>query len=168
MNGSKDAFISYAHANGDWVRVLAENLHRAGLTVFFDEWEIGPGDVLVHKLDEGILAARNGVLVVSPISLSRPIVSEEYAAMWTRAVAGQQRLIPVLLKDAEMPPTLASRVWVDFRNTDGPAYQARVDELVRALKGERKGPPGRGGTTQSPPETGFRAEGSIPLTLRNV
>jgi hypothetical protein len=106
---------------------------------------VGPGDVVVHRLDAGILASRNGILVVSPVSLSRPWVQEEYAAMLVRTVAGRQRLIPVLLQDAEMPPFLASRAWVDLRNADGPDYLARVGELVRALKGGRAGPPPRTG-----------------------
>ena len=63
--------------------------------------------------------------------------------MMTRAVEGKQRLIPVLLADADMPPLLASRVWIDFRNADGPVYEARVRALVMALKGERPGPPPR-------------------------
>jgi hypothetical protein len=120
MPDDTDVFISYAHADQEWVRVLAENLHQSGLNVFYDEWEIGAGDVLVHKLDAGILSTRNGIVVVSPTALSRPWVQEEYAAMLTRAVAGKQRLIPVVLKDAEMPPMMAARVWVDFRNADGP------------------------------------------------
>jgi len=49
-----DVFISYAHADGDWARVLAENLHQSGLEVYLDAWYIAPGDVLVHKLDEAL------------------------------------------------------------------------------------------------------------------
>jgi TIR domain len=74
---------------------LRKSTHTlAGLDLFFDEWEIGPGDVLVHKLDEGILTSHNGILVVSAESLSRPL-QQEYAAMMTRVVAGKQNLIPV-------------------------------------------------------------------------
>ena len=138
-----DVFLSYAHADREWTRILAENLHQAGLNVFYDEWEIGPGDVLVHKIDAGILNARNGAVVVTPEALSRPWVVEEYAAMMNRAVEGKQRIIPLLLVDAEMPPMLASRLWIDFRNADGPAYDAKVQELISALKGERPGPPSR-------------------------
>jgi hypothetical protein len=161
----RDVFISYAHADADWVRTLAENLHNSELRIFFDEWDIAPGDVLVHKLDDGILKSRNGVLIVSPESLSRPYVREEYAAMMTRAIAGKQRLIPVLLKNAEMPPLLASRVWIDFRNADGADYLARVRDLARELKGERLGPPTRTGELSLPPGTGFRAVGALACRL---
>jgi hypothetical protein len=142
-----DVFISYGHQDQAWVRTLAENLYRAGLEVFYDEWEISPGDVLVHRLDEGIRTSRSGILVVSPASLARPWVMEEYAAMLTRAVAGQQRLIPVLFGESELPPFLASRVWVDFRHADGPEYDRRVTQLVAALRGERPPRPSRGKTS---------------------
>ena len=44
---------------------------------------------------------------------------------------------PVLYADAELPPFLANRLWVDFREagTTGPQYEARLDQLVRALRG---------------------------------
>ena len=160
-----DVFISYGHQDQDWVRTLAENLYRAGLEVFYDEWEIAPGDVLVHRLDEGIRTSRSGILVISSASLSRPWVMEEYGAMLTRAVAGQQRLIPVLLGEAELPPFLAARVWVDFRHADGPEYDRRVSQLVAALRGERLPRPGRDEPRAPPPGSGFRPEGTRHATL---
>ena len=33
------------------------------------QWEIGAGDVLAHRLDEGIRTSRSGALVVSPAAL---------------------------------------------------------------------------------------------------
>ena len=72
MPDDTDVFISYAHDDQNWVRVLAENLHQSGLNVFYDEWEIGPGDMLAHKPDAGILNTKIGVIVVSPTALCRP------------------------------------------------------------------------------------------------
>jgi hypothetical protein len=140
-----DVFISYGTSDQAWVRIFADHLNQAGLEVFYDEWEIGPGDVLVHRLDEGIRTSRSGILVVSPTSLSRSWVMEEYAAMLTRAIEGlQQRLIPVLVGEAELPPFLASRLWVDFRGVEGPEYDRQVNRLVAALRGERPPRPSRG------------------------
>ena len=166
MAATWDVFISYAHADQDWVRTLATNLHNLGLAVFRDEWEIGSADVLVHRLDEGLLRSRAGVLVVSPASLASLWVRAEYAAMMQRAVEGQHRLIPVLLADAEMPPLLASRLYIDFRHADGPVYTAKVQELARALRGERPGPPTRPDQGQPPPDTGFRATGPLHYRLQ--
>jgi tetratricopeptide (TPR) repeat protein len=160
----RDAFISYGRVDAEWVRILAENLRQAGIKLSFDEWEIGPGDNLVHKLDQAILTSRNGILVVSPDSLSRPWVQQEYAAMMNRVVAGQQNLIPVLYRDAEMPPLMAARVWVDFRNVDGPDYNIRLAELVRALRG-RPEPPRHNSGLQPPASSAFKVARTRSLLL---
>ncbi len=157
---SRDVFISYAHADGEWVKTLAENLHRAGLKVFYDQWDIGLGDVDRPQDRPRHRNRRNGILVVSPTSLTRPYVQNEYAALMDRAITRGQLLIPVLLKDAEMPPLLATRLYADFRNAEGPGYQTAFDKLVRALKGERPGPP-----AILPPGGGYKVAGTNTLRL---
>ncbi len=74
MSEQYDVFVSYSHVDGDWVRHLAQLLHDEGLSVWFDEWEIGAGDVLVHKLDDGIGGAKTGILILTEETLARPIV----------------------------------------------------------------------------------------------
>ena len=136
--GGWDVFVSYGHEDAGWVRVLAGNLHRAGFDVFLDEWELVGGDRVTGRLEEGIRGSANGVLVVSPDSLSRPWVREEHEALLRQAVEqpGRRRLIPVLYADAELPVFLANRLWVDFRGAvTGPAYDASLATLVRALQG---------------------------------
>ena len=137
--GGWDVFVSYGHGDAAWVRVLAGNLHRAGFEVFLDEWELVGGDRVTKRLEDGIRDSANGVLVVSPHALSRPWVQEEYEALLRQAVQepGRRRLVPVLYADAELPVFLANRLWVDFRGagTTGPEYEARLGELVRALRG---------------------------------
>jgi hypothetical protein len=147
-----DVFISYAHADADWVGALAENLHRLGLEVFLDRWEIQAGDKVMTQLEQGIRDTRNGILVVSPASLASPWVQEEYAAMLNRVVVGKQRrLIPVLYADVdELPPFLSTRKWLDLRNVDGPTYEKRVRELAAALQDRRPSRPDRDGTIRPP------------------
>lgn len=145
-----DVFISYARADLGWVTILAENLNELGLRVFFDEWEVAAGDVVTHRLDKGLRESRNGMLVVSPASMTRPWVLEEYAALLTRAVANDLRLIPVLYADAELPSMLATRAWVDLRGKTGEEYLETVRRLAKILKGERPGPPPIRGTLRTP------------------
>ena len=159
-------FISYGHDDAAWVRTLAENLERRGIRTFFDEWEIRAGDVLVHKLEEGLRSSRTGIVVVSPASVARPWVQQEYAAMVTAAVAGRQRLIPVLLGEAELPPFAASRVWVDFRQAHGAEYQRRLDQLVAAVKDELPVRPEPDSRLVLPEGAGTRPEGARRAVLR--
>ena len=155
-----DVFVSYAHEDAAWVRVLASRLHNAGLEVFLDEWRIAPGDVVALRLEEAIQASRNGIVVFSPASVGRPWVTEEYAALIRRAVAGSFRFIPVIYGDCEIPTFAASRLWVDFRGADGTLYEARVSELLRGLAGEpARAPPGPGATVVGPPGSRIRPEG---------
>jgi hypothetical protein len=160
--GGWAVFVSYGREDAAWVRVLAANLHRAGFEVFFDEWELAGGDRVAGRLEEGIRGSVNGVLVVSPDALSRPWVREEYEALLRQAMQEPgRRLIPVLYADAELPVFLANRLWVDFRGagTTGPEYEARLDQLVRALRGLPSADrPARDGAVQRP--TGRGGSGS--------
>jgi tetratricopeptide (TPR) repeat protein len=159
-----DAFISYGYEDADWVGALAGNLQRDGFDVFLDAWELVGGDRVTGRLEDAIRDSTNGVLVVSPHALSRPWVREEYEALLRQAVNDPgRRLIPVLYRDAELPAFLANRLWVDFRGaaSTGPEYDARLEELERALRGlavrdrpardgSRVWPVGAGGQTVRP------------------
>jgi hypothetical protein len=123
--GGWDVFVSYGHQDAAWVRVLAENLHRPA-SRFLDEWELVAGDRVTWRLEEGIRRSVSGVLVVSPHSLSRPWVREEYEALLRQAVQDPgRRLIPVLYADSDMAVFLANRLWVDFRGPGRPARAMR-------------------------------------------
>ncbi|MEO1086253.1 MAG: toll/interleukin-1 receptor domain-containing protein, partial [Acidobacteriota bacterium] len=164
---SFDVFLSHASHDRAWVEALAENLVRLGLKPYFDRWQISLGDVLMHELDHGLRTSRAGVLVVSPEALARPLVQAEYAAMLTAAVNHGRPLIPVIYRDAEMPPMLQNFLWIDFRGLDGEPYFARVRKLAEALRGQRKGPPANlGSELQPPPGSGVRAAGPIRRLLR--
>ena len=141
-----DAFVSYGHGDAAWVHVLAGNLERLGVRVFLDVWELVAGDLIAVRLQDGLAKAGAVVFVVSPESVGRGWVDEEFGAAVAGAAAGRQRLIPVLLGEVALPPLVAARVYVDFRQVDDPAvYEARVRELAAAVRGEPgRVPPGAG------------------------
>jgi hypothetical protein len=129
-----DAFISYSHIDAAWVRKLAERLSSLGFSIFLDELEVHPGDVLVHALEDGVSQSASGLLVFSATTMSRPWVREEYAALLSRAVSNKLRFIPILYGDVELPPFAANRVYLDFRNLSGPDFEERVLQLERAIR----------------------------------
>ncbi|PWC88449.1 hypothetical protein TSH100_07810 [Azospirillum sp. TSH100] len=53
-----DLFISYPHADASLVRPLAEELKRLGLSVWFDEQEIGDTDAITRSIIDGLGQAR--------------------------------------------------------------------------------------------------------------
>src|SRR6478609_8300929 len=116
----RDVFVSYAHENADWVRILAGNLHQSGLELWFDEWDITGGVRLSQRLQDGLASSRAVVLVVSAAAVGKQWWQEEFAAAMAAVIGKTQRLVPVLRDDVTLPPFVASRVYVDFRRADSP------------------------------------------------
>ena len=56
-----DVFLSHSAKDKPVARDLAERLREAGLTVWFDEWEIRPGDSIPSKIEEGLENALIGL-----------------------------------------------------------------------------------------------------------
>jgi len=53
-----DVFISHSAMDKVVVREVAERLRADGLKVWFDEWEIRPGDSIPAKIEEGLEHSR--------------------------------------------------------------------------------------------------------------
>jgi hypothetical protein len=49
-----DVFLSHSSKDKAVVRAVAERLRADGLRVWFDEWEIKPGDSVPKKIDDGL------------------------------------------------------------------------------------------------------------------
>ncbi|MFF5495446.1 tetratricopeptide repeat protein [Streptomyces aquilus] len=164
-----DVFFSYAHGDGEWPVALAENLQRLGLTVWIDQQEIVGGQLVATRLQDGLARSAAVVAVVTPKWIASKWCDEEFAAAVTGAVAGQQRLIPVLWGSAAtIPPFLASRSGVDFRTVATPdQYRAKVRELHDAVRElPTASPPGGAGPVIPPKGLAYRSDGPIHAELR--
>ena len=60
-----DVFLSHSEADKGVVREVATRLKADGVRVWLDEWEIGPGDNIPHKIEEGLEHSRVLVLFMS-------------------------------------------------------------------------------------------------------
>lgn len=137
-----DVFISYARADAEWARMLTDHLADRGLEVFFDEWSLLPGDVIVPRLDTAIRESANGIAIISPASSASPRALEEYAALARASADRDLRFIPVLIGDVALPPFALNRVWRDFRNVSEREYHEKVDDLVSVILGRAPEGPG--------------------------
>ena len=91
-----DVFISHASEDKDDVaRPLAEALRNNGLTVWYDEFELRIGDSLRRKIDKGIANSNFGVIVISRDFIDKGWTNYELDGLITRAVNGEQTMLPV-------------------------------------------------------------------------
>jgi hypothetical protein len=148
----KDAYICYNGADIDWVRQLAEQLESETidgnsqsrrLSVFFDKWDIAPGQSLIDRMNEGMKAARHVVTVLSPEFLKADWPRFE----WKNIVASDPNntrgvLIPVLFRDItqdgkeriELCAPFRDLRYIDFRR---PAeFRRSFVELVRRIRNQ--------------------------------
>jgi hypothetical protein len=91
-----DVFISHASEDkGAIVRPLALALRDRGLTVWYDEFELKIGDSLRQKIDRGLAASRFGIVVLSSAFFGRGWTNYELDGIVTKAVSGEQLLLPI-------------------------------------------------------------------------
>lgn len=91
-----DVFVSHASEDkAEIVRPLAQALQAAGLRVWYDEFELRIGDSLRRKIDMGLARSRFGVVVFSKSFFAKGWTNYELDGLVTRAVSGEQVLLPI-------------------------------------------------------------------------
>ena len=133
-----DAFISHAGEDKDsFVRPLAEELRRKGLSIWYDEFSLTVGDSLRESIDRGLAQSRFGIVVLSPNFFNKGWPQRELNALATREASqiGVKVILPVwhnVNKEdvARYSPMLADRV-------AAPTYKGLeyvVTELLRVIQ----------------------------------
>lgn len=123
-------FISYANSDRDIARRLSTALSEAGLSSWSDSWELSSGDSIVERISTAIASSDILIVLLSPESVSSKWVGHELAT----ALSSQLRdravtVVPALLKDCEIPPLLADRVYFDLRTDLSSSIRRLVDQV---------------------------------------
>lgn len=91
-----DVFISHASEDKEEiVRPLAIALRSAGLSVWYDEFELKIGDSLRQKIDKGLAQSKFGIVVLSQNFIKKGWTNYELDGIITRVVSGEQVLLPI-------------------------------------------------------------------------
>lgn len=110
-----DAFVSHAWEDKEsFVRPLVRALSEFGVSLWYDEFSLKPGDSLSGSIELGIAKSRTGIVVVSPAFLERKWPKAELSALMTRGIETGIKILPVwhgVEKDqvASLNPMLADR-----------------------------------------------------------
>lgn len=133
-----DVFISHASEDKDGVvRPLAQALRDGGLTVWYDEFTLRIGDSLRRKIDTGLAKSRFGVVVLSRSFFGKGWTNYELDGLVTRAVSGEQVLLPIwheITKQEliEYSPSLADKV---ARSTTTHTVEEIAAEIIEVIRG---------------------------------
>jgi uncharacterized caspase-like protein len=133
-----DVFLSHSSVDKPWVITLKDHLRRYGVSVWLDQDEIPPGAFIGKALEQALLDnCRTVALIVSPEAINSGWVEEEYnlALSLAKSKPTPVQIIPVILREAELPGFLQSRNWVDFR--DETSYAQNVWKLVWGITGKK-------------------------------
>lgn len=118
-----DVFLSYSSNDERVVTQLAEQLRRDGLRVWFDKWEILPGDPIGIKIQEGLAKSRILLLGMSNSAFrSDWSVLESQTFLFRDPLNHERRFIPLLLEQAEIPDTIRQFRYVDWRTRSASEY----------------------------------------------
>lgn len=133
-----DVFISYASEDQeDVVAPLAYALRAGGLSVWYDDFELGIGDSLRQKIDKGIASSRFAIVVLSKAFFNKGWPNYELDGLVTKAVGGDQVLLPIwhdITKDevVSYSPSLADKI---ARNTTTQTVEEIADEIIEVVQG---------------------------------
>jgi hypothetical protein len=129
-------FLSHNSRDKRFVRRLAADLNRNSVDVWFDEWEIRPGDSITNSIEDGLRRYNNFVLIMTPSAMQSRWVARELSTTLYRYNSSRKqgqrkvRIIPALRKQCTIPLWLRDIKYVDFRSK----YRIALKELVDALR----------------------------------
>jgi hypothetical protein len=131
-----DIFISYSHSDRPLVQNLAEQLHHRGVRVWWDEWEIKPGDTLRERIIQGIDNAKNFLVVISETTLSSQWVKYELNSALISEIEDQDvRVVPIItgtIQFTDLPTDLRAKYGLVCKDTN--TINRTVEEMIRLIK----------------------------------
>lgn len=117
MENVGKVFVSHSSKDKAFVDRIVADLAAQQIPVWYDKLDIRIGDSIPGKINAGLSDAKYFLIVLSPDSVASLWVQEELnAALMRQITSNGTFLIPILLRDCEIPPLLAHRRYVDFRS----------------------------------------------------
>ena len=168
MNPQPSVFISYSHespAHKNWVAMLAARLQTKEFPVIYDEQDGLGGDDIFLMMESFVKKADCLLAILTPEYHKRAQkrtrgTGHEFALFLEEIYNedSQKLFIPVLRSGTHMestPQALMRIKYIDMR--DDASFEQRLEELVRALSGQRGSSAGNQGFFTAEPKPGERS-----------
>lgn len=97
ITGMRKVFISHTAQDADWARSFAHALQQRGVSVWFDEFDVRPGESLRDALEAGLRGSDVLVQLLDAEFPSSPNLFFELGA----AIGMGKRFVPIVPKDMD-------------------------------------------------------------------
>jgi hypothetical protein len=111
-------FFSHSWQDKEQVRPLAVALRAQGADVWLDEWEIGAGDSLVQKINDGLTDCTVFLVAISTASVESKWVLEELSSAVVKRIEQSAVLIPLRVDDTPVPQIINHLLYVKLDPVD--------------------------------------------------
>ena len=113
-----DIFLCHSSKDKSFVRRLANDLHMLSVVIWFDEWELQPGDSLHDCIGKALEDSSYVGVILSPNSIDSKWCKRELNQALSREIrSGEKIVVPLRLNNVDMPAFLEDKVYLDFSNS---------------------------------------------------
>lgn len=125
-------FISYSHADKEFVDRLAIEFVKNKVHVWIDKWELNIGDSITNKIEEAITDASHLIIVLSKNSVNSNWCKREITAGLLREMEAKRVVVlPVLIDDCQIPLFLRDKLYADFSKDFDDGLNGILNSLER-------------------------------------
>jgi hypothetical protein len=153
-------YVSYSLPDQAVARRLVESLQERGYTVWVDFQDLLPGRNWSEQTQAAIQSSEVFVVLLSPESASSSLINREI----TVAGSASKPIIPILLREAALPPSLADRQYLTFTAD----WDNFIQLLVYALEASVEAARLRGVPPAPVPQPAVRSSAPPPRQERSA
>lgn len=135
-----DVFISYNNADVEFAESLVKEIEQEPydgrfLKCFYAPWDIEAGENILLKIEQALVNSRFIVIIISPDWLKSDWTTLERTIPVYEDPAGiKSRIIPVLRRNCDIPPSIRILKWLDFRSDQ--VFPGEMKKLLARLTGK--------------------------------
>lgn len=132
-----DIFISHAFEDKqNFVHPLVVALRSLGVSVWYDDFTLRPGDSLSRSIDKGLAGSTYGLVVVSKYFIKKPWTEYELRGLVAREIEDDKVIIPVWLgvqrrEILKFSPPLADKIAI---RTEGAKAEDIALQILRTIR----------------------------------
>jgi hypothetical protein len=125
-------FLSYSHADSEFVESLAKQLVRHKHYIWLDKWELNVGDSLIQRIQAALHLTPGLIVVLSKASVESEWCKKELESGLIRELEEKRVVVfPVVKEDCELPLFLRGKVYADFRKGFDEGFRALNEGIAK-------------------------------------